>query len=159
MGWLVYHNFSLEAAVYPSRHWLVLLLLCPVLVVVPAVRGQGWKGKAGAWPPSSLNFLSVTTTFSNSQGVLYVRADIEEAASEGFGVSTSEMCMCAATGVLCVSDSSLNHLAPIFLCILYTSGYQVEINRTCLSTGCTCDVLSRSNSVSSLSNLIQFIFF
>ncbi|VAH74046.1 unnamed protein product [Triticum turgidum subsp. durum] len=77
MGWLVYHNFSLEAAVCPSCHWLVLLLLRPVLVVVPAVRGQVGRVRLG---------------------VLYVRADIEEAVPEGFSVSTSEMCVHAGTG-------------------------------------------------------------
>ena len=60
-----------------------------------------------------------------------MRADIAEAVAEGFGVSTSEMCVRAATGGLCVRASSLNLLALIFLCILYTAGYQVEVNRTC----------------------------
>ena len=31
-----------------------------------AVRGQGGKPKAGAWPPSSINCLSLATAFSKS---------------------------------------------------------------------------------------------
>ena len=79
-----------------------------MLGVVPAIRGQGWKGKAGAWPPSSVNFLSVTTAFSKSQGALCVRSDIAAAvAIECSGVSTSEMCVRAVDHELCLRVSSL----------------------------------------------------